>query len=45
MIIFPYKQSQLGRPSCWDESSKMPPQAIFDNQKNVKATKLPQQAE
>ena len=45
MEISPYKHSQAGYPGCQDESSKIPPQAIFNNcQTNVKTTKLSQQA-
>jgi hypothetical protein len=41
MEIFPYKHSQAGYPGCQDESSKITPQAIFNNcQTNVKTTKL-----
>ena len=37
MGISPYKHSQAGWPGCRDESSKIPPQAIFNNcQINVK---------
>ena len=31
MGISPYKHSQAGWPGCRDESSKIPPQAIFNN--------------
>jgi hypothetical protein len=45
MEISPYKHSQAGWPGCRDESSKIPPQAIFNNcQINVKTTKLSRQA-
>jgi hypothetical protein len=45
MGISPYKHSQAGWPGCWDESSKIPLQAIFNNcQINVKTTKLSRQA-
>jgi hypothetical protein len=30
MEISPYKHSQAGYPGCRDESSKIPPQAIFN---------------
>ena len=44
MKISPYKRSQVGQPGCRDESSKIPPQAIFNNcQNNVKRTKLSRQ--
>ena len=45
MGISPYKHSQAGWSGCRDESSKIPPQAIFNNcQINVKTTKLSRQA-
>ena len=34
MKISPYKHSQAGWPGYRDESSKMPPQAIFNNCQN-----------
>jgi hypothetical protein len=41
MEISPYKQSQAGYPGFRDESSKIMPQAIFNNcQNNLKTTKL-----
>ena len=41
MEISPYKHSQAG---CRDESSKIPPQAIFNNcQNNINVTKLSRQ--
>jgi hypothetical protein len=45
MGILPYKHLQAGWPGCRDESSKIPPQVIFNNcQINVKTTKLSRQA-
>ena len=34
MEISPCKHLQAGYPGCWDESSKIPPQAIFNNCQN-----------
>ena len=36
MKISPYKHSQVCWPVCWDESSKMQLQAIFNNCQNYK---------
>ena len=45
MGISLYKHAQAGWPGCRDESSKIPPQVIFNNcQINVKTTKLSRQA-
>ena len=42
MGISPYKHSQAGWPGCRDESSKIPPQVIFNNcQINVKTRNCP----
>ena len=34
MEISPYKHLQAGYPGCRDESSEIPPQAIFNNCQN-----------
>ena len=47
MGISPYKHSQAGWPGCRDESSKIPPHAIFNNcqiKSNVKTIKLSRKA-